>query len=293
MLKFLVELELQKGKFYDWKKRYGKVNENNAHIPRDHWLEPWEHQAILDFHEKHPIEGYRRLAFMMLDQDIVAASPTTIYRILSRAHRLDRWNPKPSRKGTGFIQPLEPHQHWHMDIAYLNICGTFYYLCSVLDGYSRFIVHHEIRESMKEADVEIVLQRAKEVYPEARPRIISDNGSQFTAKDFKQFIGLSGMTHVRTSPYYPQSNGKIEAWHKTLKVTTIRPKTLNSLEQARTEVVSFVDYYNRVRLHSANGYVAPADKLEGREKSIWRARDQKLEKARESRRARRAAKRLL
>ena len=230
---------------------------------------------------------------MMLDQDIVAASPTTVYRVLSRAHRLNRWNPKPSRKGKGFIQPIKSHQHWHVDLAYLNICGTFNYLCSVLDGNSRFIVHHEIRESMKEADVETVLQRAKEAYPDARPRIISDNGSQFTARDFKEFIRISGMTHVRTSPYYPQSNGKIEAWHKTLKITTIRPKTLNSLDQARLEVASFVDYYNGVRLHSANGYVTPADKLEGRQEAIWRARDDKLEKARENRRARRVAQRLL
>lgn len=192
---------------------------------------------------------------MMLDQNIVAASPTTIYRVLSRAQRLNRWNPKPNRKGKGFTQPLKSHQHWHMDLVDMNICGTFFYLCSVLDGYSRFIVHHEIRESMKEADVETVLQRAKESYPDARPRIIFDNGSQFTARDFKEFIRISGMTHVRTSPYYPHSNGKIEAWHKTVKVTTIRPKILNSLEEAQTEVASFVDYYNRVCVHSVIGYI--------------------------------------
>ncbi len=112
---------------------------------------------------------------------------------------------------------MGPHQHWHIDVSYINICGTFYYLCSVLDGYSRFIVHWDMRESMREADIEIILERAKEKYPEARPRIISDNGPQFIARDFKEFIRISGMTHVRTSPYYPQSNGKIERWHKSLK----------------------------------------------------------------------------
>ena len=87
--------------------------------------------------------------------------------------------------------------------------GTFYYLCSVLDGFSRFLVHFDLRESMREADVEVILERAKEKYPEARPRIISDNGPQFIARDFKEFIRISGMTHVRTSPHYPQSNGKL------------------------------------------------------------------------------------
>ena len=75
---------------------------------------------------------------------------------------------------------------------------------------------------MTETDVEIILQRAKEKFPDARPRIISDNGPQFIAKDFKEFIRLSGMTHVRTSPYYPQSNGKLERFHKTIKGECIR-----------------------------------------------------------------------
>jgi len=82
---------------------------------------------------------------------------------------------------------------------------------------SRYIVHWEIRESMTEAEIETIIQRARERHPDARPRIISDNGPQFIAKDFKEFIRICGMTHVRTSPYYPQSNGKIERWHKTLK----------------------------------------------------------------------------
>ena len=79
------------------------------------------------------------------------------------------------------------------------------------------LVHWELRESMTEQDVEIVLQRARECFPEETPRIITDNGPQFIAKDFKEFIRISGMTHVRTSPYYPQSNGKIERWHGSLK----------------------------------------------------------------------------
>ena len=95
-----------------------------------------------------------------------------------------------------------------MDVSYINLSGTFYYLCSVLDGYSRLIVAWDIKESMKTEDIEIVLQKAREKYPKANPRIISDNGPQFIAKEFKEFIRISGMTHVRTSPYYPQSNGK-------------------------------------------------------------------------------------
>ena len=223
---------------------------------------------------------------MMIDHDIVAISPATVYRILKDAGRIGRANHKPSLKGTGFVQPVKRHQHWHIDISYINISGTFYYLCSVLDGYSRSIIHWEIREAMKEQDVEIILQRAHEKHPDARPRIISDNGPQFIALDFKKFVRESGMTHVRTSPYYPQSNGKIERWHGSLKRECIRPKVPLSLDDARQMVEGYVDHYNNVRLHSAIGYVTPTEKLEGRAEQIQKERDRKLEEARAQRKHR-------
>jgi transposase InsO family protein len=233
--------------------------------------------------------GYRRLAFMMLDQDVVAVSPSSVYRVLARAGRLERWNRRPSKKGTGFVQPLRPHEHWHIDIAYLNLAATFYYLCSILDGASRALLHWEIREAMTEADVECILQRARERFTDQHPRVISDNGPQFVARDFKEYIRISGMSHVRTSPYYPQSNGKIERWHKTLKSTALRPAQPADLEQARILVARFVDHYNRVRLHSAIGYIAPNDFLNGRSEAIWAERDRKLDQARQDRSSRRAA----
>jgi putative transposase len=278
---------IARGKFFDWRLRYGRANEHNALVPRDHWIEGWERRAIIDYFDRHPLEGYRRLTFMMLDEDVVAVSPATTYRVLSQAGLLDRWNRKLSKKGTGFVQPERPHEHWHVDVSYLNVGGTFYYLCSILDGASRAIIHWEIRESMKEQDVECVLERGKEFYPDARPRVISDNGPQFIAKDFKEFIRVSGMSHVRISRYYPQSNGKIERWHKTLKADAVRPAQPRTLDQARDVVARFVDHYNGVRLHSAVGYVAPLDFMAGKAPVIWAERDQKLEAARELRRQRR------
>ena len=134
-----------------------------------------------------------------------------------------------------------------------------------------------MRESMTEADVEITLQRAKEAFPDETPRIITENGPQF--------IRQSGMTHVKTSPYYPQSNGEIERWHQTLKADYIRPHVPLSIDEAHQLVERFVDDYNHRRLHSAIGYVAPADKLAGREQAIFDERDRKLTGAR-TRRAR-------
>jgi len=285
--RFVAWLGVTASKFYDWRQRYGRVNEHNGWVPRDFWLEPWEKEAIIGFHLKNPLEGYRRLTFMMLDQDIVAVSPASVWRVLKQAGLLSRWKGKSSRKGTGFEQPLVPQQHWHVDVSYINLSGTFYYLCSVLDGCSRFLLHWDLRESMKEADIEMILERAKEKYPAARPRIISDNGPQFIARDFKEFIRISGMTHVRTSPFYPQSNGKIERWHKSLKRECIRPLTPLTLADARRLIQSYVDHYNTVRLHSAIGYVTPQDMLAGRQAEIHAARDRKLEQARRQRQLRR------
>lgn len=140
---------IRRGKFSDWRERYGRVNEHNAWVPRDHWLEDWEKQAIRGYWKEHADVGYRSLTFMMLDADVVAASPSSVYRVLSEAGILDRWNRTPSKKGTGFVHPARPHEHWHIDITYLNLGGTFYYLCAILDGYSRYVVGWDIRPSRR------------------------------------------------------------------------------------------------------------------------------------------------
>jgi putative transposase len=270
-------------KFHDWKQRFGKVNEHNAWVPRDHWLTDDEKEKIRVFARAHPLEGYRRMTFMMLDADQVACSPASVYRVLKAAGLLAGATPHITKKGTGFVQPLKPHEHWHVDVSYLNIAGTFYFLCSILDGYSRFIVHWEIREKMENADVQTIIQRAREAYPDARPRIISDNGPQFIAKDFKEFIRIAGMTHVKTSPYYPQSNGKLERFHKTIKGECIRVFVPLALDDARRVVSDYVAHYNNVRLHSAIAYITPKDKLHGRDQEIFDARDRKLAEARQRR----------
>lgn len=276
---------ISRNKFYDWCRRHGQDNEHNSALPRNFWLDDWEKQAIIEFYLAHRKDGYRRLTFMMLDCDIVAVSPASTYRVLKEAGLMRKWNDKESKKGTGFIQPTVAHEHWHMDVSYLNISGTFYYFCGLLDGYSRYIVHWEIRQSMTEADVEIIIQRAREKYPVANPRVISDNGPQFIAKEFKTFIKLCGMTHVRTSPFYPQSNGKLERFHKSYKSECIRPKTPLSMDDAKRETEKYVNHYNNERLHSAIGYIAPAAKLEGRAQMIFDDRKRKLEEAQKRRKA--------
>jgi putative transposase len=113
--RFIEWLGVKTSKFYDWRERYGKANEHNAWVPRDSWLEDREKKAIIDCHLKNPLEGYRRLIFMMLDQDIVAVSPSSVRRVLGQAGLLAKWNGQPSKKGTGFAQPPAAHEHWPRD----------------------------------------------------------------------------------------------------------------------------------------------------------------------------------
>jgi transposase InsO family protein len=279
-------LGVRRERLCEWRRRRGRPNRHNGAAPRHFWIEPWERAAILAFWRDHRGEGYRRLTYMMLDADVVALSASTTYRVLKEAGALATLSRPVSTKGAGFHQPLSAHEHWHVDVSYLNIHGTFYYFRGLLDGFSRYLAHWEIRESMKEKDVEIVIQRGREKWPEARPRIISDNGPQFVARDLKELIRQSGMTHVRTSPYYPQSNGKIERFHGSLKRECLRPRTPVSLEDARRVVERFAQRYNNERLHSAIGYVAPRDKLEGRAGAIWAERRRKLHAAQARRKAR-------
>ena len=280
-------LGVGRSKFFDWQKRYGKVNEHNAWVPRDHWLTDEEKRKIVQFRDSHPLEGYRALTYMMLDADVVAVSPSSVYRVLHGAGMLGRAG-QPTKKGTGFQQPIKAHEHWHVDVSYVNIKGTFYFLCCVLDGYSRSILHWDMRETMKEWEIEVIVQVARERFPGATPRIISDNGPQFVAKEFKSFVRTCGMTHVRTSPFYPQSNGKIERFHKTIKSECIRPTPPLSLDDAKRSVTEYVKHYTEVRLHGALGYVAPKDYLEGRAEQIHHDRDRKLSEARERRRMERS-----
>jgi putative transposase len=274
---------LTKSRYYDWQHRQGQPNIHNGVVPKAHWLLDSEREKILSWCRDKSGEGYRRLTYMMLDENIVAVSPSSTYRVLKSAGLLRRWNTRKSSKGNGFRQPLQVHEHWHVDISYMNILGTLFFLISVMDGCSRYILHHELRSHMSGYDVELTIQRAKEKFPQARPRMISDNGAQFISKDFKEFIRHSGFTHVRTSVAYPQSNGKLERFHGIIKSEEIRKKSYLSIEDARSHIAGYIDYYNTKRLHSAIYYLTPQDVLLGRVKERLVERQDKLDWARKIR----------
>lgn len=261
-------LGLPRSTFFSWARLEGggKAERPPATTPKAHHITPEERAAVIAFAREHKELGHKRLAYAMADAGVAAVRPTTVYGILKEAGLIGRWKqPEITAHKTGFDQPAVPHEQWHTDIAYLNIIGSQYFLISVLDGFSRAIIHHEIRLKMETDDVELVIQRALDTLSRdtPRPRIISDNGSQYVSGQFKVFLRTTGCAHSKARVRHPQSNGKIERWHKTIKGECVRRTALGGLDEARKVIAAYVREYNELRLHSALNYLTPADYLKG------------------------------
>ena len=267
----LVVLRLPRATYFRWAKTGGKAPRPAAVVPKAHWITPEERGAIIAYARAHPELGYARLTYQMADTGVAAVSPSSVYTILKAAQLIGRWQPAHEAHRQGFVQPERPHEQWHTDIAYLNILGTQYFLLAVLDGYSRAILHHEIRRTMTTTDVEIVIERARALLPAdgPRPRLITDNGSQYVSAQFTQYLRASRLSHSRTRVGHPQSNGKYERWNQTAKVECVRRMALGgrddpeALTEAQAVMARYVTHYNTTRPHSALHYLTPADYLRG------------------------------
>ncbi|MGB9591710.1 MAG: IS3 family transposase [Candidatus Kryptoniota bacterium] len=268
----------------DWQKRKHDETQHNGQIPKAHWLLPEEIDAIVHYarcRTDKKLQGYRRLTWMMVDENIAFASPSSIYRVLKEHNLLNMWSKThDTAKKKGFDQPLTIHEQWHTDISYIRIQNIFYYFVSVMDGFSRMILVWDLFISMEELTVEIIMMRAKEKYPEANPRLITDNGAQFVGKDFKELLTLLVIDHTFTSPAHPQSNGKLERFHRSFKTEHVRVTAYTSLEQAKQKMSVWIDYYNKERLHSSLNYLTPQEVFEGKTEMRLAERKKKLYTAR-------------
>ena len=269
-------------KYHSWKQRYGYPNRHNGQVPRSTWLHGWEKRAIIAFHDRNPNQGYRRLTYMMIDQDIVAVSPSSTYRVLREAGRLsprtqlnNLWT-----RNSNFDQPSQPHSHWHIDIT--NFHDNQHSLIAIMDGFSRYIVHWQVFMTGNSITVSQVVDQALAKTGKPRPRLISDNGNHFQVKDFKNYIKSTKLQHTRTMPLSPQSNGKIERFNRTIK-SKLPSNEINS-SGMRERMNKAILSYNNVRLHSSIGYVPPISRYVGSDSRIHHQRIRKLEAARDRRR---------
>jgi len=271
--------------FREWQNRKEEENRHNGHIPREHWVTPTEQEAIIRYCEERMENGYRTLCWLMVDADIAAVSPATVYNVLKKSGLTKKWAETAEEAKQGFEQPKAVHEQWHIDFSYIRVCGVYYYFISVMDGFSRKILSWDLCQSMEGLWAEIAVTKAKEKYPFAKPRIITDNGSQFISKDFWELTRLLEIEHTFTSPGHPQSNGKLERFHRTLKSEHVRTSAYLSYKDAKERMGRWIEYYNEKRLHAALYYLPPEDVFQGMKEMRLAERKEKLYTARINRRS--------
>jgi putative transposase len=280
----LKQLGLARALYYRWRQRQaqGQLEDQKPEPPDLYQALPEEEAAVKQFALEHPRDGYRRLAWMMVDANVAYLSPSSVYRILDRHQLLCRW--KPSRAvGQKPEPPSRPHQVWHTDLMYLWISGRWYFFMAVLDGFSRCILQWELLASMRSTEVVDVVHAALEKHPGEKPRIVHDNGPQFTGKEFRELIKRFSLEEIRIRVYHPESNGKIERFHGVLRQEGLSDQELKHQLHAQDIIGRWVEHYNQERLHAALAYLTPQDWLLERQQARLAERKQKLATAQKHR----------
>ena len=281
--RILKRLGLAKSRYYDWSRRGDDaLLEDLCPGSRSspHAILAEEKEAVVGYALSHPREGYRRLAWMMVDEDVACVSPTSVYRILSDADLLYRWKRR-ARVGARPAEPQGPNERWHTDLMYLRVEDTWYFLVTVLDAYSRYVVHWDLLTSMTAAAVRVVIHDALKKTG-ASPQVVTDNGSQFKAKDFKELVRDFELEHIRIRTYHPESNGRVERFHRSTR-EALDEQDLKNLGRARQIIGRWVEFYNTRRLHAGLKYLPPAEYWQGDPQARIEERTQKLKQARQRR----------
>jgi putative transposase len=288
----LAQLGLSRSTYYAWLRRGEDKPAELRATSRPPWnrLRPEEEDAILAVARATPELSPRQLALRITDTSAFSVSESTCYRLLRR-HGLVK-----AAQAVGFAAEKEyrhktshPNQMWATDGAYLKVAGWgYYYLVTVLDDYSRFILAWRLQQDMTSNSLIEVVQEAveatgmTEVPLQDRTALLSDNGPGYLSRVFAGYLRQVGIRHIVSAPYHPQTNGKIERYHRTLKsqVKLVVYETPSSLERAVTD---FVSYYNQRRYHEGIGNVTPADVYFGRREAILARRKEIKQRTRELR----------
>ncbi len=279
----LEELGISRSTFYDWYDKYLK-NGFDGLLPktpsrRSFWnkIPEEERQEVVDFALDHAQLTPRELAYKITDEKAWYISESSVYRILKERGLITSpaWIVMSAAdefkdKTTG------PNQLWQTDFTYMKIVGWgWYYLATVIDDYSRYIVHWELCKYQKKEDAERVVSDAiikSGLPPNKRPKLLSDNGPCYIAAGFDEYLASMGVKHIRGRKLHPQTQGKIERYHRTMK-NVIKLENYYYPEELEQRIKEFVNYYNNERYHESINNVTPADSYYRRDKEILRRRE--------------------
>jgi transposase InsO family protein len=270
----LLEMGVARSSYYRW--RQLKERKPGAR-PWNH-ITPNEEHRILAVAREFPELSSRQISVWITDNEGFAASESTVYRILCREGLVKRLELEPAAAREYHTRTSHPHQMWSTDCSYFKVPGWgYYYLVTVMDDYSRFILSWKMQTDMSANSLIEVVQQAVDatgmtnVPVVDRTKLLSDNGSGYISRAFNDYLHLVDIDHIRAAPFHPQTNGKIERYHESLKkqVNQLHYEFPSDLEKA---IADFVDYYNQRRYHIALGNVTPADVLFGRREEILKRR---------------------
>ena len=277
----LAELGIPRSTYYRWRQgQRGQSLKPHSGDGRRPWnrLTPKEDERVLAAAREAPELSSRQLAAGITDNAGFAVSESTVYRILRREGLVKRLEVHLVAGKEYHTKTTGPHQMWATDASYFRVAGWgYYYLVTVMDDYSRFILAWKLQRDMAADSLIDVVQEAvdatgmTEVPVEDRTRLLSDNGPGYVSRAFQDYLHLVGIRHILAAPFHPETNGKLERYHRTIKqeVNQVPYEQPSQLERA---LADFVDYYNFRRYHKALGNVAPADVLYGRREQILQRR---------------------
>ncbi len=280
--KSLIRLGIHKRTFYNWYHAYreGGIDAlQNKGRSKQQWnrIPDQERQLIVDLALEHTELSSRELAVKITDEQQIFVSESSVYRILKArglispaVHRFisaaDEFHTK-----TKF-----PDQMWQTDFTYLHIKGWgWYFLSTILDDYSRYIIHWELCSTMKSEDVKRCVNQAVQkanIKKKEPPKLLSDNGSCYIAKDLKTFLEEEHeIDHIRGKPLHPQTQGKIERYHRSIK-SVVLLDNYYCPEQLEEAIGQYVEYYNTRRYHESLDNLTPQDVYLGKGEKILKQR---------------------
>ena len=277
----LRDLGVPKSTYYRWRARSRAPNRaRGSPVRRVPWnrLAGDEERTVLRVARASPEWSSRQIAAWITDHQDFSVSEATVFRILKREGLVRRLEIRKPAGKEYTNKTTAPHRLWATDASYFRVIGWgYYYLVTVMDDFSRFILAWKLQIDMTAASLIDVVQDAVDVTGmtdvpvEDRTRLLSDNGPGYVSRSFREYLQLVGIRHILAAPFHPQTNGKLERYHQTLKrgVNQIPYDVAKDLEAA---IGDFVSYYNFRRYHKALGDVTPADVLAGRREEILRRR---------------------
>lgn len=278
-------LDISRSKYYRWKSKYEKLGcqglKDKKPIPKRQWnaITPEEDNKIIDLANEYPEKSCRELSFYITDNESFSVSESTVYRILKREGLIRESNVQSFPAGKEYhTKPSYVNEQWQTDATYLHVQGWgWFYLISVLDDYSRKIIAWKLQNSMTGEDFAQVIDEAcriAKVKKENMPNLVSDRGPALISGELAIYLKERGIYHILASPYHPQTNGKIERYHKSLK-EQVKLHIYDCPNVLKAEIGKFISEYNKRRYHESLGNVTPDDVFYGRRLKIVKERSKK------------------